>query len=134
MKLFINENAFVKLVRLFLKRKRKIDQLTKQLQDLKRKHSVNQETLVEAKKGKENSVHCFIYTSRLRRIFFMSGEAGFSVMGNQGVFPIPAGIYLLKVNNRNSRTRCEIRSKLTIKTPLALVSLLLTLNIFHTLF
>ena len=27
----------------------------------------------------------------------------------------PVGIYLLKVNNRNSRTRCEIRSKLTIK-------------------
>ena len=26
-------------------------------------------------------------------------------------------IYLLKVNNRNTRTRCEICSKLTIKTP-----------------
>ena len=26
-----------------------------------------------------------------------------------------AGIYLLKVNNRNTRTRCEICSKLTIK-------------------
>ena len=34
----------------------------------------------------------------------------------------PAGIYLPKVNNRNTRTRCEI------------CSLLLTLNIFHTLF
>ena len=42
----------------------------------------------------------------------------------------PAGIYLLKVNNRNARTRVEICSKLTIKIP----SLLLTLNIFHTLF
>ena len=60
----------------------------------------------------------------------------------------PAGIYLLKVNNRNSRTRCEICWKLTIKTPerrpwsrsgvfivnfqhishLVLVFLLLTLN------
>ena len=30
---------------------------------------------------------------------------------------IPAGIYLLKVNNRNTRTRCEICSKSTIKTP-----------------
>ena len=60
----------------------------------------------------------------------------------------PAGIYLLKVNNRNARTRCEICSKLTIMTPerrhwrrsgvfivnfehishLGLVSLLLTLN------
>ena len=28
----------------------------------------------------------------------------------------PAGIYLLKVNGRNTRTRCEICSKLTIKT------------------
>ena len=28
-----------------------------------------------------------------------------------------AGIYLLKVNNRNTRTKCEIHSKLTIKTP-----------------
>ena len=29
----------------------------------------------------------------------------------------PAGIYLLKVNNRNTRKMCEICSKLTIKTP-----------------
>ena len=29
----------------------------------------------------------------------------------------PAGIYLFKVNNRNTRTRCEICLKLTIKTP-----------------
>ena len=29
----------------------------------------------------------------------------------------PAGIYLLKVNNRDTRKRCEICSKLTIKTP-----------------
>ena len=28
----------------------------------------------------------------------------------------PANIYLLKVNNRNTRKRCEICSKLTIKT------------------
>ena len=30
---------------------------------------------------------------------------------------ILAGIYLLKVNNRNIRARCEISSELTIKTP-----------------
>ena len=30
---------------------------------------------------------------------------------------LPAGIYLLKVNNRNTRTRREICSKLTIKMP-----------------
>ena len=61
---------------------------------------------------------------------------------------IPVSIYLLKVKNRNTRARCEIRSKLTIKTPerpqwrrsgvffanfehisqLVLVFLLLTLN------
>ena len=54
----------------------------------------------------------------------------------------PVGIYLLKVNKRSSRTRYEICSKLTIKTPdtgvfivnfehisdLVLVFLLLTLN------
>ena len=41
------------------------------------------------------------------------------------------GNYMFKVNNRNSRIRCEICSKLTIKTP---VSLLLALNIFYTFF
>ena len=30
---------------------------------------------------------------------------------------IPSGIYLLKVNERNARARCEICSKLTIKIP-----------------
>ena len=29
----------------------------------------------------------------------------------------PANIYLFKVNNRNTRKKCEICSKLTIKTP-----------------
>ena len=29
----------------------------------------------------------------------------------------PANIYLFKVNNRNTRKRCEICSRLTIKTP-----------------
>ena len=42
----------------------------------------------------------------------------------------PAGNYMYKVNNRNIRTRCEICSKLAIKR----LSLLLTLNIFHTFF
>ena len=30
---------------------------------------------------------------------------------------LPAGIYLLKLNNRNCRTRCEICLELTTKTP-----------------
>ena len=51
----------------------------------------------------------------------------------------PVGIYLLKVHNRNTRTWCELCSKLTIKTPerlneVILVSLLLTSKIFYTLF
>ena len=29
----------------------------------------------------------------------------------------PVAIYLLKINNRNTRTRCEVCSKLTIKAP-----------------
>ena len=29
----------------------------------------------------------------------------------------PAGNYMFRVNNRNTRTRCQICSKLTIKTP-----------------
>ena len=29
----------------------------------------------------------------------------------------PVSIYIFKVNNRNTRTRCDISSKLTIKTP-----------------
>ena len=30
---------------------------------------------------------------------------------------VPAGIYMFKVNNRNTRTRCELCSKLTITIP-----------------
>ena len=49
----------------------------------------------------------------------------------------PAGIYLIKVNNKNFRTKCKICSKITKKTAercIVLVSLLSTLIIFHTLF
>ena len=48
----------------------------------------------------------------------------------------PVKIYLFKVNNKNTRKWSEICSKLAMKTPqnvieVALVSLLLTLNIFY---
>ena len=43
--------------------------------------------------------------TRFKYIWVCSGE------------PIPANIYLFKVNNRNITKRCEICSKLTIKTP-----------------
>ena len=33
------------------------------------------------------------------------------------LYMLPVGIYLLKVSIRNTRTRCEIFSKLTIKIP-----------------
>ena len=51
----------------------------------------------------------------------------------------PIDIYLFKFNNGNTRTMCEICSKLTIQTSntsidIVLESLLLTLNKFHTLF
>ena len=48
----------------------------------------------------------------------------------------PVGNYMVKVNNRNTRIRFEIFSKLCSKylPGVVLVSLLLTLNIFHTLF
>ena len=75
---------------------------------------------------------------RVRKMGKISGAYG----------PFPVGIYLFKVNNKSTRTKCEICSKLTIKTPerrqwrrsgvlfvnfehishLALVFLLLTLN------
>ena len=49
--------------------------------------------------------------------------------------PYPANIYLFKASNRNTRKRCEICSKLTLKTPERRYwLLLLTLNIFHTFF
>ena len=81
------------------------------------------------------------------KIFYKKAKAKLKALAR--VVPyIPAGIYLLKVNNRNTRTRCEICSKLTINTPerrhwrrsgvfivnfehisyLVLVFLLLTLN------
>ena len=69
------------------------------------------------------------------RIFFLLSFSHISFCRKQ-VKIIPARNYMFKVNNRNTRTRCEICSKLTIKTleRRVLVSLLLTLNIFQTLF
>ena len=52
----------------------------------------------------------------------------------------PASMYSCKVKNGNSRSMCEIFSKLTIKTPeqcqctISFWSLLLTFNRIHTLF
>ena len=66
------------------------------------------------------------------RILLSTDERLFQIIGGN---PQPA---LLKVNKRNNRTRCGICSKLTIMTSdaigVVMVSLLLILNIFHTLF
>ena len=53
-------------------------------------------------------------------------------LGNVTFFCCPADICRLKVNNKNTRTRCEICSKVTLKTPIGviLVSLLLTWTYF----
>ena len=42
----------------------------------------------------------------------------------------PADIYLLKVNNRNIRTRYETCSKLTLKTPVFNLKFLYSLFVF----
>ena len=47
---------------------------------------------------------------------------------------IPAGNYMFKVNSKDTRTRSEICSEFTIKTPERRNSRQLTLNMFHTLF
>ena len=39
------------------------------------------------------------------------------MVDGQKTLTLPADIYLLKVNYRNTRTKCEIFSKLIIKTP-----------------
>ena len=46
---------------------------------------------------------------------------------SNGTFP--AGNYMFKANIKNSRTRCEICSNVTLKTPKRRQFLLLTLNI-----
>ena len=41
----------------------------------------------------------------------------YELFGCNTCWMYPAGIYWLKVNNRNTRTECEVCSKLRIKTP-----------------
>ena len=74
------------------------------------------------------SVHCFWFnTVDIIKIDFE--ESQFYFTGNSPKIPsisitlenlktFPAGIYLFKVNNRNTRTRSETCSKLTIKKTL----------------
>ena len=43
--------------------------------------------------------------------------SNFRILAGTASVAIPAGNYMFKVNNRNTGTRCEICSELTIKTP-----------------
>ena len=49
--------------------------------------------------------------------FLCPGQFQFLYLHSQRQYYYATGIYQSKVNNRNTRTRCEICSKLTIKTP-----------------
>ena len=48
----------------------------------------------------------YLFSKRLRKLLFAFASLLF-----------PADNYIFKVNKRNTRTRCEIYSKLEIKTP-----------------
>ena len=53
----------------------------------------------------------------LPSVSFRHGFLNFNAATIPGIVTIPAGNYMFKVNNRNTRTRCEICSRLTLKTP-----------------
>ena len=62
--------------------------------------------------------HC----NQLQRYSWIKSDLSFGFINLKSLksinhIPTPANIYLLKVNNRNTRKRCEISSKLKIKIP-----------------
>ena len=61
--------------------------------------------------GKNNSLKNYFFRSS---VLFNNV---FKAVTWKGFHLYPANVYLFKVNNRNTRKRCEVRSKLTIKTP-----------------
>ena len=54
---------------------------------------------------------------KIRVPSFVQQQRCVFIQENAVYFCDPADIQLLKVNNRNTRTRCEIFSKLTVKAP-----------------
>ena len=55
-----------------------------------------------------------IVTAKIRSLF---SEKVSSLTLDKVLNTPPTGNYMFKVNNRNTRKKCEICSKLTIKTP-----------------
>ena len=86
--------------------------------------------------GKPRNVN---FESKLKRVqynTFLAITGAIQATNKDSIYPV--GNFMFKINNKNTRARCEICSKLTVKTPerrrVVLVSLWLTLNIIHTLF
>ena len=83
--------------------------------------------------------HTYVCASGLRNVSFPE-NLGY-ILNEWSYTFFPAGIYLFKVNNRNTKAICEICSKLTIKTKrttsmtlIFCLYLLLTMNRFNRLF
>ena len=53
------------------------------------------------------------------------------MVDGQKTLTLPVDIYLLKVNYRNTRIKCEIFSKLIIKTPERRCSVVFIVNFEH---
>ena len=65
--------------------------------------------------GGRNSIEAGLLVEKWSNFFPKAIFASSRVMKIQR--PFPANVYMIKVNNRNSRKRCKTCSKLTIKTP-----------------
>ena len=63
-------------------------------------------------------LNCFLFHTNKKKIVlcFIQLSVGISKRG-QFFTVIPAGNYMFKVDKRNTRTRCEICLKLTVKIP-----------------
>ena len=61
---------------------------------------------------------CFHRVVKFEGVVLKHFQTKFRFSGKKNIFWYsPAGNYMFKVNNRNTRTSCEIYSKVTIRTP-----------------
>ena len=79
---------------------------------------------MKKKKEKKTNKKNAVFQLTILKYYFLQGTHGNIFLAHNKrsfleVFrlAIPTGSYMFKVNIRNTRTRCEICSKLTIKTP-----------------